>query len=165
MLLLFSIALIAQEDNSRGYIVKVGDKAPDFSLETLDGKEFSLSEHKGKVVMLQFTASWCGVCRKEMPHIEEEIYKVFPKDKFVLLGIDREEPIEKVKPFVEQTGISYPMAMDIDGSVFGLFAQKGAGITRNIIINEVGEIIYLTRLFEREEFDAMKAIIQKALQN
>ena len=51
------------------YLVKVGDVAPDFSLPMTDGTTFTLSKQRGKVVMLQFTASWCGVCRREMPHI------------------------------------------------------------------------------------------------
>lgn len=50
-----------------GYIVKVGDEAPDFEMTLTDGQKVKLSSLRGKVVMLQFTASWCGVCRKEMP--------------------------------------------------------------------------------------------------
>ena len=53
-----------------GYIVKVGQTAPDFTMTLANGNKVKLSDLRGKVVMLQFTASWCGVCRKEMPYIE-----------------------------------------------------------------------------------------------
>ena len=86
----------AQVDTATGFKVKVGDMAPDFSLKLTDGSTFKLSEQRGKVVMLQFTASWCGVCRKEMPHIEEEIWQVHRDDpEFTLLGIDRESGITR----------------------------------------------------------------------
>src|SRR5450759_1614659 len=91
---------------NEGYIVKVGDKAPDFTIKEAGGKTYKLSDLKGKVVMLQFTASWCSVCRTEMPFIEKE-----------------------------------------------------AGVTRNVIIDRNGEIIFLTRLYKREEFDQMKKVI------
>ena len=60
--------------DSTGYIVKVGEMAPDFTVKLTDGKSITLSGLRGKVVMLQFTASWCGVCRKEMPFIEKDIW-------------------------------------------------------------------------------------------
>ena len=59
--------------DERGFIVKIGDTSPDFSMEYLDGSIKNLSDYRGQIVMLQFTASWCSVCRKEMPHIENEI--------------------------------------------------------------------------------------------
>ncbi len=159
LFLALSLTIMAQEDN-RGYIIKVGDKAPDFEMEMVNGKKVRLSDLKGKVVMLQFTASWCGVCRKEMPFIESEIWQQLnQKDDFVLFGIDRDEPAETILKFKEQTGVSYPIALDPGASIFQLYAEKEAGITRNVIIDREGYIIYLTRLFTREEFDAMKEVI------
>jgi peroxiredoxin len=160
----FLTAIIAQpEDNSRGYLVKVGDLAPDFETLLNNGKSFKLSDYKGKTVMLQFTASWCTVCRHEMPFIETEIWQKLKTKKFVLVGIDRDEPIDKVNEFAAQTKITYPLALDPDGLIFEKYALKDAGVTRNVIIDKNGKIIYTTRLFNREEFDAMKNIIFKAV--
>ena len=63
------------EPDSVGYIVRVGDIAPELEMELTDGQKVKLSDLRGKVVMLQFTASWCGVCRKEMPFIESDIWQ------------------------------------------------------------------------------------------
>lgn len=147
------------EDNSRGYVVAVGDLAPDFKTTLNNGEKFKLSDHRGKVVMLQFTASWCGVCRKEMPFIESEIWQELKNKNFVLIGVDRDEPLEKVNEFAKQTNITYPLGLDPGGAIFEKYAMKNAGITRNVIIDEQGKIIYLTRLFNREEFDEMKKVI------
>jgi len=156
----FTNCIMAQtEDESRGYIVKVGDVAPDFETILDNGKTFKLSDYKGKVVMIQFTASWCGVCRKEMPFIESEIWQLLKSKDFVLVGIDKDEPLEKMKEFAQQTQITYPLGLDPGSEIFAKYAHKDAGVTRNIIINRQGQIIYLTRLFNREEFDAMKEVI------
>lgn len=141
------------------YLVKVGDTAPDFTIREAGGKTYKLSDLRGKVVMLQFTASWCGVCRKEMPFIEEEIWIPGKKQGLAVIGIDRDEPEETVKKFAADMKITYPLALDPGAEIFGLYAEKQAGVTRNVIIDRNGKIIFLTRLFEREEFDGMKKII------
>lgn len=142
-----------------GYLVKVGDMAPDFVIQEAGGKTYKLSSLRGKVVMLQFTASWCSVCRKEMPFIEEEIWKPGMTKGLVLVGIDRDEPVETVLKFSKDMAVTYPLALDPGADIFGLFAEKSAGVTRNVIIDRKGKIIFLTRLFEREEFDHMKKVI------
>lgn len=141
------------------YLVKVGDKAPDFTINEAGGKTYKLSDLKGKVVMLQFTASWCSVCRTEMPFIEKEIWNEKKNAGLVLIGIDRDEPLEKVVQFKKDIVITYPLALDPGADIFGLFALKKAGVTRNVIIDRTGKIIFLTRLYQREEFDNMKKVI------
>lgn len=153
-------------ENDRGFIVRVGEPAPDFILPLTDGTQIALSELKGKVVMLQFTASWCGVCRKEMPFIEDEIWQKYKqRTDFALYGIDKDEPLEKVLSFVENVGVTYPMVLDSGSQIFTRFAYNEAGVTRNIIIDKTGRIAYLTRLFNRAEFDAMKSEINNLLDN
>ena len=144
-------SLFAQEEADRKYLVKVGDTAPDFTMTLPDGSVVKLSDLKGKVVMLQFTASWCGVCRKEMPFIESDIWQKHKSNPaFALYGIDRDEPAETVLAFAKKTGVTY--------------AEKDAGITRNVIIGKDGKIVMLTRLYDPEEFSQMVKVLDNLLQ-
>ncbi len=146
------------------YIVKVGDVAPDFTLHLTDGTSFTLSEQRGKVVMLQFTAGWCGICREEMPHIEREIWLPNKDNKdFVLVGIDREETLEDILPFIKGVGTTYPIAMDTNADVFAKYALRESGITRNVLIDRDGKIAMLTRKFKSEEFAALVGMINSLL--
>jgi peroxiredoxin len=165
-LALFVISNVSGQEKpvyENGYLVKVGDKAPDFTINEAGGKSYKLSDLKGKIVMLQFTASWCSVCRTEMPFIEKEIWKEKKSAGLVVLGIDRDEPLDKVLQFKKDIAVSYPLVLDPGADIFGLFAQKEAGVTRNVIIDRSGKIIFLTRLFEKEEFESMKKVIFTAL--
>lgn len=154
----------AHQPDSTGLIVRTGDMAPDFTVTLTDGTSLKLSDLRGKVVMLQFTASWCGVCRKEMPHIESQIWQRHKDNpEFALVGIDRDEPLATVKRFASQTGITYPMALDPGADVFALYAEREAGITRNILINREGRIIKTTRLYNETEFASLVDAINQEL--
>ena len=150
--------------DSVGYIVKVGDMAPDFAMELTDGDILKLSSLRGKVVMLQFTASWCGVCRKEMPFIEKDIWQKHKANpNFALYGIDRDEPLETVKAFAEKTGVTYPLALDPGADIFAKYAVREAGITRNVLIDKEGKIVMLTRLYNETEFASLCKKIDEML--
>jgi len=147
-----------------GYIVKIGQQVPEFSMTTLDGKTIKAADLKGKVVMLQFTASWCSVCRKEMPHIESDIWKKYKSNpSFALYGIDLDEPKDIVEKFAKQIPVTYPLALDPKGDIFYQFAEKKAGVTRNVIVDKTGKIVYMTRLYKEEEFQEMKTVISGLL--
>jgi peroxiredoxin len=148
--------LFAQTPDSRGYIVKTGQAAPEITLKLTDGRVITMQDLNGKIVMLQFTASWCGVCRKEMPYIEKDIWKVYQDKGLVLIGVDRAEPVEKVTAFAKLMNITYPLALDEDSGIFTKFADKAAGVTRNVLIDRTGKIVFLSRLYDTVEFEALK---------
>lgn len=147
-----------------GYIVKIGQQVPEFTFTTSEGKTVKTTDLIGKIVMFQFTASWCSVCRKEMPHIEADIWKKYKDNpNFALYGIDLDEPKEVVEKFAKQIPITYPLALDPKGGIFYQFAEKGAGVTRNVIVDKTGKIVFMTRLYKEEEFQEMKKVIAELL--
>lgn len=150
--------------DAAGYIVKVGDEAPDFEMTLTDGQKVKLSSLRGKVVMLQFTASWCGVCRKEMPFIERDIWQKHKDNtSFALYGIDRDEPLKRVQAFAKQTGVTYPLGLDPGADIFARYAERNAGITRNVLIGKDGKIVMMTRLYNEEEFASLCKKIDELL--
>jgi peroxiredoxin len=161
--LLISFSATSQTVDERGYIVKVGQTVPDFKIKFQDGKVMEIKDLRGKVVMLQFTASWCGVCRKEMPFIESDIWNVYRDKGLQLFGIDRGETPEKVKEFTSQMKVTYPLVLDEDSGIFTLFADKAAGVTRNILIDREGKIVFMTRLYDEVEFAALKKKIAELM--
>ena len=164
-LFLFPLINISQEN--RGYIVNIGDKSPEFSLNE---KKF-LEQNKGKVIMLQFTASWCSVCIREMPYIENEIWLEHKENEdFVLIALAKDteqypQGKKEISQMIEKTAITYPVYRDENSKIFNLFAENKAGVTRNVIIDKKGNIAFLTRLFERNEFNEMKNKINNLLNN
>ena len=151
--------------DSRGFNVKLGDSVENIVFQLDDGSIISLEDLKGKVILLQFTASWCGVCREEMPLIESELWNEFKEDGLMVIGVDYDEPLKKIKQFKKQIKVTYPLALDPDGEIFSKFAGKYSGVTRNVVIDQNGKIIFLTRLFKRDEFYEMKAVIEQHLEN
>jgi len=166
--IIISVSCESQQSNhypDRGYLVKIGDKVENINFDLIDGTRLDMKSLKGKVIVLQFTASWCSVCRKEMPHLESEVWQRFKNDDFILIGVDYDEELEKVITFQEQMKVTYPMALDPGAEIFGKFAHKKSGVTRNIVIDKEGNIVFLTRLYERKEFEEMLNIIDKLLKS
>jgi peroxiredoxin len=99
-----------------------------------------------------------------MPHIEADIWKKYKNNpNFALYGIDLDEPKDVVEKFAKQIPVTYPLALDPKGVIFYQFAEKGAGVTRNVIIDKTGKIVFMTRLYKDEEFQEMKKVIAELL--
>jgi len=105
----------------------VGDIAPDFELPTLDGEHVRLSALRGKVVLLNFWATWCGPCRKEIPHLQR-LHEKYPQDRFALIGVTDEKP-EEVRQFLDERVITYPSLVDKSHEVLHLYGVTGIPMT------------------------------------
>ena len=90
-----------------------------------------------------------------MPHLEERVWQRFKEDGLTLLGVDLDEPVDKVSGLVEDTGVTYPLCLDPGGELFAAVTVPKAGVTRNVVVDREGNIAFLTRLFDEAEFNAM----------
>lgn len=145
-------------------LVRVGDKAPDFTVEMFDGAEISLEALRGKVVLLNFWATWCPPCREELTHVQKEIIDRFEGRPFVFLPVSRGESREAVAAFREETGYEFPMGLDSTRSVYDRFASNY--IPRNFLIDAKGKVVAATVGFDDLEFEELiqtiEATIKKA---
>jgi len=98
-----------------------------------------------------------------MPFIESDIWQKYKDKGLRLYGIDRGEPVEKVKEFAKTMKITYPLTLDEDSGIFTLFADKSAGVTRNILIDRDGRMVFMTRLYDEAEFNALKEKIAELM--
>jgi cytochrome c biogenesis protein CcmG/thiol:disulfide interchange protein DsbE len=100
---------------------EIGALAPDFTLWDLQGKETSLRDLRGQVVLLNFWATWCGPCREEMPTIEER----YNDGGFALFAINFDESVEIVQGYMNELGIDIPVLLDPGGKVQDLYRLRG----------------------------------------
>lgn len=140
-----------------------GAEAPDFTVEMIDGSKVTLSELRGKVVLLNFWATWCPPCRQELTRVQKEIIDRFAGKPFVFLPVSRGEKRETVEAFREKTGYTFPMGLDSARTVYDRYATDY--IPRNFLIDKQGKVILATVGYDDEEFDALIRTIEKTLEN
>lgn len=144
-------------------LVSVGDMAPDFTFATLDGKNISLSELRGKVVFINFFTTWCGPCISEMPLLQSEVFDKINRQDFYMVAIGREHKAEELIIFRKSKGYSFPMAADPDRSIYGLFAT--AYIPRSFVVGKDGIMKWSSVGFNASEFQDMVNVINKELES
>lgn len=113
-------------------------KAEDFTLRTLEGKRVSLKDYRGKVIFLNFWATWCGFCRIEMPSIEK-LWQEFKEEDFAILAIDVQEEGKLVSSFMKKMNLSFPVLLDGKGKTAQSYGIRGLPTT--FFLNPKGEII------------------------
>jgi peroxiredoxin len=145
----------AGPDGSR---VRVGQSAPDFEVTTTDGHKFRLSEQRGKVVLVNFFATWCPPCRAEMPYLQKEVFEKVKSDRFVMIALGREHDNAEVARFKEERRLGFPMAGDPGRSAFALYAEKS--IPRTVVVDTDGRVIFQSIGFSEGESRQMVSLIR-----
>jgi peroxiredoxin len=159
ILLMLTGSLAAQDEFT---LVKTGDNAPDFSFETAPGKTTKLSDLKGKVVWINFFATWCGPCRAELPHLQKEVYNKLKSEKnFQLIILGREHSWEEINKFKTEQKFDMPFSPDPGRKVFSLYAKQN--IPRNFIIDKDGKIVVSSTGFNEKEFAEIVEKVEKLL--
>ena len=151
-----------QDDIESTTLIHVGDVAPDFTVEMLNGDKVTLSALRGKPVLLTFWATWCPPCRQELSHLKADVLDVFG-DKITVLPISRGENITTVETFMKKMNYTFPVGLDIDQSIYKKYASNY--IPRSFVIDGKGEVVYVGVGYDEaiaKEIDAaLKAAINK----
>lgn len=162
ILLCFCFVSIFSTVSAQEWKVNIGDQVPYFSVENKEGKNISSQDLKGKVVLLNFFATWCPPCREELPRLQKELWDALGnKEDFTILVLAREQGWDKLDPFMESHKYTFPVFPDLNRKVFSLFAEQS--IPRNVLLNKEGKIIYQSIGYTPKEFTDLVNLIHSEL--
>lgn len=153
----------SEEQIDASTIAKDGTVAPDFTVEMFDGSKIKLSELRGKVVLVNFWATWCPPCREELTRVQKEIIDRFAGEEFVFLPISRGEELHTVAAFRKRMGYTFPMGLDPDQRIFRRYATNY--IPRNFLINREGKVVLASIGYDKAEFAHLIKTIEKTINN
>jgi peroxiredoxin len=144
-------------------ITEVGQAVPEFTYITLKNDTININDLKGKVVFMNFFATSCPICIKELPHVESEIWAIHKENEnFELIVFGREHVAKEMIAFKEKTAYTFNIVPDPERKIYSLFAERY--IPRNYILDREGKIIYQSTGFNDEEFAKLKETIKNELQ-
>lgn len=140
-----------------------GKPAPDFSLRDLSNQAQTLSQHKGKVVLINFWATWCGPCQVEMPHLQSMAKELGPKG-LVVLGIsaDAARDASKVKPVVVSKGLTYSILFDPQTTVVSQYNPSKI-LPFNVLVDRAGNIHQVFSGYNPGDEVTLRAAVEKLL--
>ena len=162
LIVCFAAVTIAAAQSDTTTLTRIGDKAPVFTCKTIDGKTIDLSKLQGKIVMINFFATWCGPCNLELPVLQKNIWDKYKnKDNFQLIILGRQHNESEVSNFVKSKKFTMPFAPDPERKIYGLYATQF--IPRNVIIGKDGRVIFQSMGYTPEEFKKIEDLLAEKL--
>lgn len=136
-----ALLLSACGDAPGGGPVRVGNPAPAYAAETLDGRQGALGQMRGKPVLLNVWATWCHPCRQEIPALEQLHQAYGPRGLQVIgVSIDQGDQEQGIREFMQEFGASYPVWLDPDGEVATVFST--VGVPNTFLIGPDGQVLW-----------------------
>lgn len=163
-LLMFATAGMAQGGNpspEEATKIKEGAQAPAFTATMLDGTTVDSQTLRGKVVLLNFWATWCPPCRQEFTRVQADIVDRYADREFVLLALSRGEDKATVEKFMKKQGYAFPVGVDTRSEVYDKFAITY--IPRNFVIDKEGVVRFVSVGYAPADFEKMLARIDALL--
>lgn len=162
LLCLFTLLALSCKAQDDGDIVKVGDKMPAFTIVSDNGQQLSSASLKGKVVLVNFFATWCPPCQKELAEVQKTLWPKYKDNKnFALLVIGREHADADLSKYNEKKGFTFPLYPDKNRSIYGAFAKNL--IPRSYLVDKSGKVIYTSKGYNDEDFASLMKAIETAL--
>ncbi|HKL66554.1 MAG TPA: TlpA disulfide reductase family protein [Bacteroidales bacterium] len=145
----------AGAQGGKSTLTEIGQVAPAFQCTTVDGDVINSGDLKGKVIWVNFFATWCPPCKKELPVLQKNVMKKYQdNDDFVLVVLGREHNMEEMKAYRKKTGLDLPFAPDEERKIFSKYASQS--IPRNVIIGKDGKIAVQSIGFTEQEFSKLE---------
>ncbi|WP_448702917.1 TlpA family protein disulfide reductase [Mucilaginibacter sp. AW1-3] len=162
LLIIFAPVLTRAQVPDATTLTKVGGACPSFSFETDKGKTVNIADYRGKIVLINFFATWCPPCREELPRVQKDIWEKYKDNaKFALFVFGREEGWDKVLTFKQTNNYTFLMLPDEGRKIFSLFATQY--IPRTLLLDEKGNILFQSVGYDPKEFDGLLNLLKDRL--